>query len=102
MSDGAGGNPGAAEVSLYAAHSKVYPREVQGTFDRLRTLAAVILLGIYYGLPWLNWNGRQAVLFDLPARKFHIFALTLWPQDFLFLSWLLLHRQERFIRAGAS
>lgn len=91
MSDGGTGTQGTAEsVSLYAAHSKVYPREVRGIYDRLRTLAAFGLLGIYYGLPWLNWNGRQAVLFDLPARKFHIFALTLWPQDFLYLAWLLI------------
>ena len=76
--------------SLYAAHVKVYPREVEGRFARLRQLAAVALLGIYYGLPWLPWNGRQAVLFDLPARKFHLFALTLWPQDFLYLAWLLI------------
>jgi cytochrome c oxidase accessory protein FixG len=48
-----------------------------------------VLLGIYYVLPWIRWEGRQAVLFDLPARKFHIFALTLWPQDFYFLTWLL-------------
>ena len=50
----------------------------------------LVLLGLFYALPWFNWNGRQSVLFDLPARKFHIFALTLWPQDFIFLSWLLI------------
>ena len=81
---------GTEAVSLYQAHKKVYPREVSGRFARLRTLAAFVLLGIFYGLPWLQWNGRQAVLFDLPARKFHLFGLTLWPQDFLFLTWLLI------------
>jgi cytochrome c oxidase accessory protein FixG len=81
---------GAAEpVGLYEAHRKVYPREVTGRFARLRTLAAFALLGIFYGLPWVQWQGRQAVLFDLPARKFHLFGLTLWPQDFLYLTWLL-------------
>lgn len=87
MSDGATGTEG---VPLFQAHRKVYPREVSGRFARLRTLANVVLLGLYYGLPWLQWNGRQAVLFDLPARKFHLFALTLWPQDFLYLAWLLI------------
>ena len=77
-------------VSLYEAHRKVYPREVEGRFARLRTLAAGALLDAYYGLPWLPWNGRQAILFDLPARKFHLFALTLWPQDFPYLTWLLI------------
>ena len=84
------GTAGADVVSLYEAHRKVYPREVSGRFARLRTVAVVVLLGIYYGLPWVQWHGRQAVLFDLPARKFHLFALTLWPQDFLYLAWLLI------------
>ena len=74
---------------LYAARQKIYPREIDGRFQRLRTIAAWLLLGIYYAIPWITWNGRQAVLFDLPARKFHIFSLTLWPQDFYFLTWLL-------------
>jgi cytochrome c oxidase accessory protein FixG len=79
----------AAAVTLYEAHRKVYAREVSGRFARLRNLSVVILLGIFYGLPWLQWNGRQAVLFDLPARKFFIFGLTLFPQDFWLLTWLL-------------
>jgi len=74
---------------LYAARQKIYPRDINGRFQRLRTLAAWVLLGIYYLGPWLRFGGRQAVLFDLPARKFHIFGLTLWPQDFYFLTWLL-------------
>jgi cytochrome c oxidase accessory protein FixG len=74
---------------LYEARQKIYPREIQGRFQRLRVWAVWILLGLYYGLPWLRWHDRQAVLFDLPARKFHIFGMTLWPQDFYFLTWLL-------------
>jgi len=45
---------------------------------------------VFYGLPWLSWNGRQAVLFDLGARKFYIFGLVLWPQDFIYLAVLLI------------
>jgi cytochrome c oxidase accessory protein FixG len=74
---------------LYAARQKIYPREIDGRFQRLRVYAVWVLLGLYYVLPWVRWDERQAVLFDLPARKFHIFALTLWPQDFYFLTWLL-------------
>ena len=74
---------------LYAARQKIYPREIEGRFQRMRTIAAWVLLGIYYVIPWIPWGERQAVLFDLPARKFHVFALTLWPQDFYFLTWLL-------------
>ena len=76
--------------SLYAARQKIYPREIGGRFVRLRVLSVILLLGLYYLLPWLQWNGHQAVLFDLPARKFHIFSLTFWPQDFFYLAWLLI------------
>jgi cytochrome c oxidase accessory protein FixG len=75
---------------LYAAQQKIYAREVSGRFARLRIASVVLLLGVFYGLPWLQWNGRQAVLFDLPARKFFIFGLTLFPQDFWLLTWLLI------------
>ena len=79
-----------SENTLYAAHKKIYPREVSGRFTRLRMLSVVVLLGIYYVMPLLQWDGRQALLFDLPARKFYIFGLTLWPQDFIYLAALLI------------
>jgi cytochrome c oxidase accessory protein FixG len=74
----------------YYAHQKVYPREITGRFARLRVLSVWVLLGIFYLLPWLSWGERQAVLFDLPARKFFILGLVFWPQDFIFLTWLLI------------
>jgi cytochrome c oxidase accessory protein FixG len=77
-------------AAFYAAAEKIYPREVRGRFSRLRQSAVVVLLGLFYGMPWLGWHGSQALLFDLPARKFHIFSLTLWPQDFLYLALLLI------------
>ncbi len=79
-----------ARESLYAKQEKIHAREVDGFYSRLRKAASLGLLAIYYILPWANWSGRQAVLFDLPERKFHIFGLTLWPQDFFLLSWLLI------------
>jgi cytochrome c oxidase accessory protein FixG len=78
------------EPELYAAHKKIYPRDVSGYFTRLRVLSLVTLLGIYYVTPLLQWEGRQAILFDLPARKFYLFGLTLWPQDFIYLAALLI------------
>lgn len=81
--------PGPEAVSMYEAHQKVYPREVKGRFQNLRTGMVFLLLGVFYGLPWLQLGGRQAVLFDLPARQFHIFGLTFWPQDFFYLTLLL-------------
>lgn len=82
---------GAAEaVSMYQSREKVYPRGIKGRFQSLRKFAVFALLGLYYLLPWVTWNGRQAVLLDLPAREFHIFGLTFWPQDFFFLALLLI------------
>src|SRR4249919_415661 len=77
-------------TSFYVSERKIYPRDVEGRYDRLRKIAVVWLLGMFYVFPWLRWDGRQAVLFDLPARKFYVFGMTFWPQDFLFLALLLI------------
>jgi cytochrome c oxidase accessory protein FixG len=74
---------------LYAVRQKIYPRAVSGIFANLRVSAVLFTQLLYYGLAWLPWDGRQAVLFDLAARKFYIFGLVLWPQDFIFLTALL-------------
>lgn len=79
----------AESIPLYVKQPKVYPREVAGRFSRLRITAAWVLLGLFYVLPWINFQGQQIVLFDLPARQFHFFGLTLWPQDLFILSLLL-------------
>ncbi len=78
------------EQSLYAKRQKIYPREVHGIFAALRTSGVLALLGMYYIIPWLMWDGHQAVLFDLPARKFYILGLVFWPQDFFYLTLLLI------------
>jgi len=75
---------------LYRSEDKVYPREIKGRFATLRRIAMFLLLGAFYGGPWLTWDNRQAILFDLPARKFYVFGMTLWPQDFIYLALLLI------------
>ncbi len=76
-------------VSLYAASQKIYPRTVQGWFARWRWFFVALTQLIFYGLPWLEWGQRQAVLFDLGTRRFYIFGLVLYPQDFIYLTGLL-------------
>ncbi|MFZ4482274.1 MAG: 4Fe-4S binding protein, partial [Rhodoferax sp.] len=75
--------------SLYASHQKIYPRSVSGLFSRWRWGMVWLTQLIFYGLPWLEWGQRQAVLFDLGARRFYIFGLVLYPQDFIYLTGLM-------------
>jgi len=78
-----------ALVSLYAAHQKIYPRSVQGLFAYWRWMLVFVTQLVFYGLPWLEWGQRQAVLFDLGARRFYIFGIVLYPQDFIYLTAIL-------------
>lgn len=81
---------GSAElVSLFEKQRKLYPRSVTGWFAGWRWALVWLTQLVFYGLPWLPWNGRQAVLFDLAARRFYIFDLVLYPQDFIYLTALL-------------
>jgi len=76
-------------VSLYEAHKKIYPRSVSGLFSKWRWAMVFITQLVFYGVPWLDWGQRQAVLFDLEARRFYIFNLVLYPQDFIYLTGIL-------------
>jgi cytochrome c oxidase accessory protein FixG len=80
----------ASGETLYRKEPKIYPRQVTGRFARLREIAVWVLLGLFYLLPWITIGGKQAMLFDLPARKFYLFGLTFWPQDFVYLALLLI------------
>jgi cytochrome c oxidase accessory protein FixG len=91
MSSSEPNSPNQEYDSLYAKRKEIYPREVHGIFASWRVAMVALTLGLYYILPWINWGeGRQALLFDLPNRKFNIFMLTLWPQDLIYLSALLI------------
>ncbi len=78
------------EESLYEVRKKIHPRAVTGLFARWRVAMVLLTQAVFYGGPWLVWDHRQAVLFDLVHRKFYIFGLVLWPQDFIFLTGLLI------------
>ena len=77
-------------VSLYEIRRKIHPRAVSGRFFAWRWALIALTQLVYYGLPWLEWNDRQAVLFDIGARKFYIGGLVFWPQDVVYLTVLLL------------
>jgi cytochrome c oxidase accessory protein FixG len=82
--------PTVETVSLYASRKKIYTRDVRGFFSNWRILFVLGTQLFYLGMPWLNWNGHQALWFDLDTRKFYLFAITIWPQDFVYLAALLM------------
>ena len=89
----AGGAPDDARtavISMYAKQKTIYARSVSGWFAGWRWGMVWATQLVFYGLPWLDWNGRQAVLFDLESRRFYIFGLVLYPQDFIYLTGLLI------------
>jgi cytochrome c oxidase accessory protein FixG len=77
-------------LNLYEKREKIYVRAVEGFFQNVRLYTGWPLLIGFFGCPWLMWDGHQSILFDLPERKFHIFFLTFWPQDFPLLAWSLM------------
>jgi hypothetical protein len=82
------------EVAFYAKREEIYPRQrigdSLGRFQRWRWAMVWATQVFFYGAPWLQWNGRQALLFDLAARKFYLFGLVLWPQDIIYLTAILI------------
>ncbi|MBS7325599.1 MAG: cytochrome c oxidase accessory protein CcoG [Thiopseudomonas sp.] len=82
--------PPKASGDLYEKRQKIFTRAFTGLFRSIRIYVGAILFLLFLGTAWLNWDGRQAVWWNLPERKFYIFGATFWPQDFMLLSWLLI------------
>ena len=82
----------ATEGGLFVmdAKNKIYVRAVTGRFAAWRWAAVWLTQLVFYGLPWLSWNDRQAVLFDLGQQRFFLFGLALYPQDLIYLAVLLM------------
>ena len=77
-------------LDLYQAREKIQTRQLPGFFRSLQRWTWMPMIAAYFLIPWINIDGRQAVWFDLPARQFHIFWITFWPQDFMLLAWALI------------
>lgn len=78
------------KVKAKSSDNLIHTRSFTGLFRTLRVAGAGFLFLAFFGTVWLNWGGRQAVLWDLAESKFHIFGATFWPQDFILLSALLI------------
>ncbi|MDO9205510.1 cytochrome c oxidase accessory protein CcoG [Methylotenera sp.] len=77
-------------ISLYEAQDKVYPRSVSGFFTKWRWVMIWLTQLFFYGVPWLDWGSRQALLFNLETKRFYIFNLVLYPQDLIYLTAILI------------
>jgi cytochrome c oxidase accessory protein FixG len=85
---------GGGDGPLYAARVKIYPKEAHGQFRTIKWIVMAVTLGIYYLVPWLRWDRGpylpdQAVLIDFPARRFYFFFIEIWPQEFYYITGLL-------------
>lgn len=80
----------AVVINLYAAADKIYPRSTFGFFTKWRWVTIWLTQLVFYGIPWIEWGSRQALLFDLEARRFYIFNLVLYPQDLIYLTAILI------------
>ncbi|WP_448206990.1 cytochrome c oxidase accessory protein CcoG [Azospirillum sp. sgz302134] len=83
--------PSPTPAPLYASHKKIYPKAAHGRYRRLKWVLTVVLLALYVVLPWLRWDRGpglpdQAVLLDLEAQRFHLFAIELWPQHIYYVT----------------
>jgi len=77
-------------ISLYEAQEKIYPRSIFGYFTKWRWVMIWLTQLFFYGVPWLEWGHRQALLFDLDTKRFYIFKLVLYPQDLIYLTAILI------------
>jgi cytochrome c oxidase accessory protein FixG len=59
----------------------LHPSDVRGKWVVTRRAVGVLLIAIYVLLPWIPINGNPAVFLDVENRMFHLFGLTLVPQD---------------------
>lgn len=83
------------KVSLFAPRRKIYPKLAHGNYRRLKWILMAFTLGIYYSVPWLRWDRGaempgQAVLLDMAQERFFLFGLEIWPQEFYYVTGLLI------------
>ncbi|QDO99956.1 cytochrome c oxidase accessory protein CcoG [Thalassotalea sp. PS06] len=82
--------PREAEVEQYKPRDQIYVRKVSGFFQRVRQKMNFFFLALFAALPWLQYNGQQAILFDIGEQRFNLWGLTLWPQDLTLLAWIFI------------
>ncbi|MDK4563711.1 cytochrome c oxidase accessory protein CcoG [Kingella kingae] len=77
-------------IQLYQGAKRIHPKLAKGRFANIRIFMIVATQLFFYGMPWISWDGRQAVWFDILGRHFYIFSLVFEPADLLYLTGLLI------------
>ncbi|WP_281560352.1 cytochrome c oxidase accessory protein CcoG [Thalassomonas sp. RHCl1] len=77
-------------IKPYKTQGPVYIRKQKGLFQKIRRYTGVIFVLLFVLLPWITYQGKQAILLDIGKQQFHFFSITLFPQDFTLLAWLLM------------
>ena len=83
-------NPNASNKKPDNSSGTIYVRESPGKIQNIRRLTGFLLMAVFVIIPWLTWNGEQAVLLDILNQRFRIFSVTLWPQDLTILAWIFM------------
>lgn len=78
-----------AHYHVNTGDETIHAKRMPGTFRKLKWYISTLWL-IYFLSPYLRWDGQQAILFDIPNRQFHMFAVTVHPQDVWMLSLILI------------
>jgi len=79
-----------SSVDRYNPSNRIYVRAVYGLYQKLRRYTGWGLILLFLALPMMRWNGHQAVLFDISKQQYHIFNMTLFPQDLTLLAWIFI------------
>ena len=82
--------PEKAKHDRYQPRSHIYVRQVKGALETFRRMFGAFFIILFVGTPWLQYDGHQAILLDIGSQRFHIFGLTLWPQDLTLLAWIFM------------
>ena len=82
--------PKSSVIQIHPEGERIHPKKAEGRFAKLRIAAVLATQFVFYVIPWFNWSGRQAVLFNIPDRHFFIFGLSLGMGDLIYLALLLM------------
>jgi len=82
------------DIQLFKSQKRIFPKQVDGFFRKLKWVVMVVTLGIYYFVPFIRWDRGlnapdQAVLIDLENKRAYWFFIEIWPQEIYLLTGIL-------------